>query len=201
MSAAEDHQVLAAEYVLGTLDDVERAQAEALMMVDIGFAGLVQHWERRLGELHILIEPVQPPPAIWEKIKAGLEAQLASLPEDTRKLMQDAVQAGVERVRLLQSKKPVPAALEQKVADADASFFSRVREMLGLDRALTVGVGAAPTPRDVLEFFHALGIPLAEGWGMSETTAVGTVSPPGAIKLGTVGKPIGDVRAKPTLRS
>jgi len=135
-------------------------------------------------------------PRIWEKMKAGLEAQLASLPEDTRTLMQDAVKSGIERVRLLQSGRPVPVELEQKVADADASFFSRVREMLGLDRAVTVGVGAAPTPREVLEFFHALGIPLGEGWGMSETTAVGTVSAPGAIKLGTVGKPIGDIEVR-----
>jgi long-chain acyl-CoA synthetase len=135
-------------------------------------------------------------PRIWEKIKAGLEAQLASLPDETSALMRDALAAAVERVRLLQSGRPVPPDLEQKVADADKSFFSRVREMLGLDRALTIGVGAAPTPREVLEFFHALGLPLGEGWGMSETTAVGTISPREKIKLGTVGKPVGDIEIK-----
>ena len=50
-------------------------------------------------------------------------------------------------------------------------------------------VGAAPTPRDVLEFFHAIGVKLAEGWGMSETTALGTLSHPDEIRIGTVGKP------------
>jgi len=52
-----------------------------------------------------------------------------------------------------------------------------------------VNVGAAPTPPEVIEFFHALGIPLAELWGMSETTGYGTCNPPERIKIGTVGPP------------
>ena len=65
--------------------------------------------------------------------------------------------------------------------------FAMLRSMLGLDEAVSVNVGAAPTPRDVLEFFHALGIRVAELWGMSETTGAGTVNPLDRIKLGTVG--------------
>jgi long-subunit acyl-CoA synthetase (AMP-forming) len=64
-----------------------------------------------------------------------------------------------------------------------------LRSMLGLDQVVAVNVGAAPTPPDVLEFFHAIGLPLAELWGMSETTGAGTVNPPGRIKIGTVGPP------------
>jgi long-subunit acyl-CoA synthetase (AMP-forming) len=48
-------------------------------------------------------------------------------------------------------------------------------------------VGAAPAPLDVLEFFAALGLPICEGWGMSELSCVATVNPPGRAKLGTVG--------------
>jgi long-subunit acyl-CoA synthetase (AMP-forming) len=59
--------------------------------------------------------------------------------------------------------------------------------MLGLDEVITVNVGAAPTPPDVLEFFHAIGIELAELWGMSETCGAGTCNPPGKVKIGTVG--------------
>jgi long-subunit acyl-CoA synthetase (AMP-forming) len=61
--------------------------------------------------------------------------------------------------------------------------------MLGLDEALSVNAGAAPTPVEVIEFFHALGIPLAELWGMSETCGFGTCNRPGAVKIGTVGPP------------
>ena len=61
--------------------------------------------------------------------------------------------------------------------------------MLGLDQVLTVNVGAAPTPPEVLEFFHAIGIEVAELWGMSETCGVGTVNRPGEVRIGTVGPP------------
>jgi long-subunit acyl-CoA synthetase (AMP-forming) len=66
-------------------------------------------------------------------------------------------------------------------------MFSKLREMLGLDQALAVNVGAAPTPVGVLEFFHALGVELAEIWGMSETCGVGTCNRPGEVRIGTVG--------------
>jgi long-chain acyl-CoA synthetase len=126
-------------------------------------------------------------PRIWEKLKAGLEAMQAGQPEEQRRPVQEAMQAAIERVRLLQQGKPVPPELEQQVAHADANMFSKIREMLGLDQAVAVNVGAAPTPVDVLEFFHALGIELAELWGMSETCGTGTVNRPGQIKIGTVG--------------
>ena len=61
--------------------------------------------------------------------------------------------------------------------------------MVGLDQVLAINVGAAPTPVEVLEFFHAIGLPLAELWGMSETCGAGTVNPPAAIRIGTVGPP------------
>jgi long-chain acyl-CoA synthetase len=126
-------------------------------------------------------------PRIWEKLKAGLEAMLAGQPEEQRRPVQEGLQAAVKRVRLRQQGLPVPDDLEAAVARADQEVFSKLREMLGLDQALAVNVGAAPTPVDVLEFFHALGIELAELWGMSETCGVGSVNRPGHVKIGTVG--------------
>jgi long-chain acyl-CoA synthetase len=128
-------------------------------------------------------------PRIWEKLKAGLEAMQAGQPEEQRKPIQDAIAASIERVRLRQRGEPVPEELEARVAAADEAVFSKLREMLGLDQAVTVNVGAAPTPQDVLEFFHAVGIELAELWGMSETCGLGTVNRPGQVKIGTVGPP------------
>jgi long-chain acyl-CoA synthetase len=128
-------------------------------------------------------------PRIWEKLKAGLEAMQASQPEEQRKPVQEAMQASLERVRLRQRGEPVPDELERRVAQADEQMFSKLREMLGLDQLLAVNVGAAPTPVEVLEFFHALGIELAELWGMSETCGFGTCNRPGEVKIGTVGPP------------
>lgn len=72
MSMDEDRDGFAAEYVLGTLDAEERAQADALMLVDAAFAASVRRWERRLGELNVLVAPVEPGAPVWDRIKAGL---------------------------------------------------------------------------------------------------------------------------------
>ena len=126
-------------------------------------------------------------PRIWEKLKAGLEAMQAAQPEEQRRPVQEALAAALERVRLRQRGEPVPPDLEAKVAQADEQMFSKLRAMLGLDQVVAVNVGAAPTPIEVLEFFHALGIELAELWGMSETCGAGTCNRPGEVKIGTVG--------------
>jgi long-chain acyl-CoA synthetase len=135
-------------------------------------------------------------PRIWEKLKAGLEAMLSNLPEQQRAATQGAFEAALERVRLEQADEPVPEELARKVAEADEKVFANLRAMLGLDQVAAVNVGAAPTPVEVLRFFHAIGIPLAELWGMSETCGAGCVNPNGRIKLGTVGPPVEGVEIK-----
>jgi hypothetical protein len=79
---------LAAEYVLGTLDPEERTQAQALLVADQEFIGKVHLWERRLGELHLMVEPVEPDGKIWDRIKAkmpelGLSPDAPSAPPET----------------------------------------------------------------------------------------------------------------------
>jgi anti-sigma-K factor RskA len=69
----DDRDALAAEYVLGTLSTDERDQAEALLAIDPGFAEIVRVWERRLGELNVMVEAVDPPPEVWQRIKAELD--------------------------------------------------------------------------------------------------------------------------------
>jgi long-chain acyl-CoA synthetase len=135
-------------------------------------------------------------PRIWEKLKAGLETMIAGQPPEQREAMQVAIAAGVAKVRLEQRDEPVPADLADQAAKADAEIFAGWREMLGLDRVEAINVGAAPTPVEVLEFFHAIGLPLAELWGMSETCGGGSVNRPDKIKLGTVGPPAPGVQIK-----
>jgi long-chain acyl-CoA synthetase len=135
-------------------------------------------------------------PRIWEKLKAGLEAMQAAQSEEQRRPVQEALAAATERVRLRQQGRPVPAELEAKVAQADEELFSKLRHMLGLDQVMAVNVGAAPTPVDVVEFFHAIGIELAELWGMSETCGTGTCNRSGQVKIGTVGPPSPGVELK-----
>ena len=69
----DDRDALAAEYVLGTLAAEERAHAETLLATDMGFAESVRQWERRLGELNVMVEAVDPPAELWDTIKANIE--------------------------------------------------------------------------------------------------------------------------------
>ena len=68
----DDMHALAAEYVLGTLEPDERVRAHAMLDVDHGFRAMVRIWERRFSELHLMVEPVDPPPQIWDRIKGQL---------------------------------------------------------------------------------------------------------------------------------
>jgi anti-sigma-K factor RskA len=77
MTMDEDRNGFAAEYVLGTLDSEERAQADELVLTDPDFAAAVRLWERRLGELNVLVAPVEPPAPVWDRIRE----QLASAPQ------------------------------------------------------------------------------------------------------------------------
>jgi long-chain acyl-CoA synthetase len=135
-------------------------------------------------------------PRIWEKLKAGLETMAASQPPEQRERTEAALRDAIEKVRLEQRGEEVPEELAARVAEADRELFAGLRAMLGLDEAMAINVGAAPTPVEVLEFFHAIGLPLAELWGMSETTGAGAINPPGRVKIGTVGPPTPGVEIK-----
>jgi len=96
----DDQDALAAEYVLGTLSADEREQAEALLAIDPGFAEIVRQWERRLGELNVMVEAVEPPSDVWEKIQAAIrggepygapvEAQLPAIEEGVPQTVPEA---------------------------------------------------------------------------------------------------------------
>jgi long-chain acyl-CoA synthetase len=136
-------------------------------------------------------------PRIWEKLKAALEAGFAAEQDEAkREGVQKALDIGRQKVRLEQAGEPVPAELQQQWEAMDAAVFSKIKGMLGLDRVRISIVGAAPTPPEVMEFFSAIGLTICEVWGMSETTAIATMNPPGAQRFGTVGPPIPGTEVK-----
>jgi long-subunit acyl-CoA synthetase (AMP-forming) len=135
-------------------------------------------------------------PRIFEKLKAGLEAMLAGLPDEQREPAEKGLEASIQKVRLEQAGEEVPPEIAEAAGQAEEQMFSQLRKQLGLDEALAINAGAAPTPLEVLEFFHAIGIPVGELWGMSETCGLGTINPPDRIKLGTVGPPTPGIEIK-----
>jgi long-chain acyl-CoA synthetase len=128
-------------------------------------------------------------PRVWEKLKAGLEASFAGEEDENRKqAIEWALDVGRRKVRAEQAGEETPDDLREQHANADALVLSKIRERIGLDQLEAANVGAAPTPPETIEFFHAIGVPLAELWGMSETCGAGTCNRPHHIKIGTVGQ-------------
>jgi long-chain acyl-CoA synthetase len=135
-------------------------------------------------------------PRIWEKLKAAVEIGIAAeADEGKREATEAAIEVGRRRARALIDGS-VPPELQAEWEQADERVLSGIRAMLGLDQVESFVVGAAPTPPEVLEFFLALGIEIRETWGMSETTAIATLNPPGDVRVGTVGPPIPNTEVK-----
>jgi long-chain acyl-CoA synthetase len=127
-------------------------------------------------------------PRIFEKLYTMGTAQLAKAPPEDRERFEKAVELGIQ-VRLMQHEgKDVPEEMQKAFEQADEQIFKGVRGLFGgnLRQAVT---GAAPIAPEILKFFYACGVPVLEGWGMTETTGVGTVNTLDNFKFGTVGKP------------
>ncbi len=110
----EAQDALAAEYVLGTLSSDEREHAEALRDIDPGFADSVRVWERRLGELNVMVEAVEPPPAVWEKISAEI-GDVA--PPDTTSSTLAALGAPGEGRSFITDEAPLPVIGDEPAAE------------------------------------------------------------------------------------
>jgi long-chain acyl-CoA synthetase len=135
-------------------------------------------------------------PRIWEKLKAAIEIGIAAEADEAkREATVAAIEVGRRRARATMDG-GASSELEAEWQQADEQVLSTIRAMLGLDEVESFVVGAAPTPPEVLEFFLALGIEIRETWGMSETTAITTLNPPGAVRVGTVGPPIPNTEVK-----
>jgi long-subunit acyl-CoA synthetase (AMP-forming) len=76
------------------------------------------------------------------------------------------------------------------MAAGDGIPPAQLRAALGLDQVQAANIGAAPSPPELIDYFHGIGVPLAEIYGMSENCACCTCNPPGAIRAGTVGPPV-----------
>jgi long-chain acyl-CoA synthetase len=125
-------------------------------------------------------------PRVWEKIHAGISAALAADP-GKKAAFDEAVKAAL----------PIAIARSwgRSTPEQDATWeqlqavFGPVRELVGLDQLEFAITGAAPIPRELLEWYQAIGVPLSEIYGMSESSGPMTWTPV-RIKPGTVGPAI-----------
>ncbi len=117
MSELDYTDALAAEYVLGTLDFEERMQARTLLDADEAFAAKVELWEHRFGELHLMVEPVEPEAAIWARIKA-------KVPEARQKMQPPAPEVLPPALAPTTSEPPSLDAIEAAISQAATTLTS-----------------------------------------------------------------------------
>jgi long-chain acyl-CoA synthetase len=129
-------------------------------------------------------------PRMFEKIYT-----LATTAAEDREKLDKAVEVGV-KVRQMQARgEEVPEELRGPFNQADVELYKNVRNLFG-GRLREATSGAAPIAPEILEFFYACGVPVLEGWGMTETATAATVNRLEDFRFGSVGKPLPGVEVK-----
>ncbi|GIF53688.1 long-chain acyl-CoA synthetase [Asanoa ferruginea] len=134
-------------------------------------------------------------PRIFEKVYNAAITNGTSAGGAKAKIFTWAVATGKRKVTLEQADQPVPAGLKVQYAIATKLVFSKLQARLG-GNIRTLVSGAAPLSVDISEFFAAAGLPISEGYGLTETSAGNFVNRPGGLRIGTVGQPLGDLECK-----
>jgi long-chain acyl-CoA synthetase len=124
-------------------------------------------------------------PRVWEKLHAGIQAALSADPAAKQGF--DRAVAAAEPIaerRTLGSATPED---EATYAQLDEAAFRKVRQLVGLDALQFAVTGAAPIPPELIRWYRAIGVPMSEIYGLSETTGPMTWDPY-EVRVGTVGR-------------
>ncbi len=163
-----------------------------LVVFDLGvtlayFGGDTKQIIGELGE----VKPTYLPsvPRVFEKIYTLVSAHAD--PEE----LAGAVRVGMKVRELQQAGQPIPVELQGPFEEADERLFKNVRAAFG-GRLREAVSGAAPIAKEILEFFYACGVPVMEGYGMTETATAATACSPDAHRFGSVGKPFPGVEVR-----
>jgi long-chain acyl-CoA synthetase len=135
-------------------------------------------------------------PRVWEKFYAGIQARLAGLPEEQRMAAEGAVYVSTAVVEMRQAGEEPIEEMTHGLHEAEEKMFGPLRAALGLDQCVFFISGAAPINLDILKFFHAVNMPIAEVYGQTEGTGPTSLNPRDRIKIGTVGPPIPGVEVR-----
>jgi long-chain acyl-CoA synthetase len=158
-----------------------------LLAFDVG--DTIAYWGGDPNQIVPELQEIKPTylpsvPRIFEKVYTLV---MASQPPDAQARMKAAAQLGT-KVRDMQVRgEPVPAELQQAFDQADEQLFKNVRAVFG-GRVQHAVSGAAPIAKEILEFFYGCGVPVLEGYGMTETSTVSTYSTLEEHRFGSVGK-------------
>ncbi len=135
-------------------------------------------------------------PRVWEKMASTIIARIDALPRSRRRLARWAIAVGEQGVDQRQRRESPTVAQRVRHLVAERLVLGRIRAETGLDQAHTLITGAAPISVQVLRFFHALGLEVLEGYGMSENMTVTAINRRGQARLGTVGQVVPGVELR-----
>ncbi len=165
------------------------AQRIVLEMVPLR-TGTPVWFSESLARLPTELKTIRPtiffaPPRVWERIYATILTEVKKRPRLARKLFHGALGLGMEAARYRQQAKPLPRWMKRMLKVADKLVFSKIRERLG-GRIRVAASGAAPLGKDLAEFFAAIGMPLIEGYGLTEAGVI-AFNPLDRPKPGSIG--------------
>ncbi|WP_417601633.1 AMP-dependent synthetase/ligase [Pararhodobacter oceanensis] len=138
-------------------------------------------------------------PRVWEKIYSRVLVMAQESTVIGRWAFAQAIKAGHARAAYTMENQEVPSSVALRYRIWDFLVLANLRRLLGMNRMQRGLTGAAPISPELLKWYHAIGVPLFEGFGMSETAGVATINLPEANKTGSVGQTIRgvDVRIAP----
>jgi len=134
------------------------------------------------------------PPRMWERIYSTICTELRKRPAAARKAFYGALALALAAARYRRRGKPVPLRIRGPLAVADRLFFRKIRARFG-GRLRIAASGAAPLGKDLAEFYEAVGMPLIEGYGLTEGGVV-TLNPLDRPKPGSIGRPLPGIQVR-----
>jgi long-chain acyl-CoA synthetase len=138
-------------------------------------------------------------PRVWEKFYSAVTIAVAEAGGVQQWAYARAMGIGMEVVAAQLAGRPVPLLLKAKLAAARWLVLDNVRKLIGVHRARVAVTGAAPISPELVKWYLALGVPMLEVWGMTETAGIATYTPEDRIRPGCVGvaAPWNEVRIDP----
>jgi long-chain acyl-CoA synthetase len=186
------------DVTLAFLPSAHIAQRLAVQLLPMR-VGMQVYFSEGLSKMPNELRQVKPtfllaPPRVWERVHANITTEIKKKPGFVRKLFYSGLGLGLRASQLRAEGKSIPGWMVPLQRVADRVVFSKIRERLG-GRIKTAISGSAPLGRELAHFFQAVGLPLIEGYGLTEG-GITTLNPPSRPKPGTIGKMFPTVEAK-----
>jgi long-chain acyl-CoA synthetase len=161
--------------------------------------GMPVYFSEGLSRLPHELKSVKPtffvaPPRVWERMYSSIRTEIRKKGAVTQRIFYIALGVGAEAAKRRQEGRSLPPWMSSFLKLADKMVFRQIRERLGGKMVMAVS-GAAPLGKDLADFYAAIGLPIYEGYGLTEGGIV-ALNPFGRPKSGSIGKPFRGVEMK-----